>query len=46
MANDERLGLLWQGTAVWNEWRVRNPGVMSDLRQAHLSGTNLMGRGP
>ena len=43
VANDEHLGLLWQGAAVRNEWRVRNPGVMPDLRQAHLSGTNPMG---
>jgi hypothetical protein len=36
MANAEHLALLQQGTAIWNDWRIRNPGSLPDLRQANL----------
>ncbi len=36
MANQEHLALLKQGVEVWNKWRKKNPGIRSDLRQAHL----------
>jgi hypothetical protein len=39
VANDEHLALLRQGTATWNEWWERNPGVVPDLEQAELRGT-------
>jgi uncharacterized protein YjbI with pentapeptide repeats len=41
VANDEHLALLRQGTAVWNEWRGRNPDSRPDLRKAKLSKANL-----
>jgi hypothetical protein len=48
VANDEHLALLRQGTAVWNEWRDRNPEVKPDLfdavlPQEDLKGANLSG---
>ena len=43
MANDEHLDLLRQGTAVWNEWRERNPDIDPDLIGANLSGAKLSG---
>ena len=43
MANDEHLALLRQGTAVWNQWRERNPDVVPDLEAADLSGADLSG---
>jgi uncharacterized protein YjbI with pentapeptide repeats len=36
VANDEYLALLRKGTAVWNEWRARNPDVKPDLLDADL----------
>jgi len=46
MPNAEHVALLQQGTAIWNAWRIRNPGSLPDLslaelRQANLSGANL-----
>ena len=42
MANDEHLALLRQGSAIWNEWRERNPEVIKpDLRGANLFAANL-----
>jgi TIR domain/Pentapeptide repeats (8 copies) len=43
MANDEHLALAGQGTAVWNEWRKRNPDEILDLTGANLSEANLRG---
>jgi uncharacterized protein YjbI with pentapeptide repeats len=48
MANAEHLALLQQGTAIWNDWRTRNPGSLpdlsgADLRQANLSPVELSG---
>jgi uncharacterized protein YjbI with pentapeptide repeats len=41
VANDEHLALLRQGTAIWNEWRDRNPGVVPNLAGADLSEAEL-----
>jgi uncharacterized protein YjbI with pentapeptide repeats len=41
MANLEHLALLQQGNAIWNDWRVRNPGSFPDLSGANLSGLAL-----
>src|SRR5947209_3820941 len=41
MANQEHLDILNQGTARWNEWRVRNLEVQPDLYRADLSNANL-----
>jgi uncharacterized protein YjbI with pentapeptide repeats len=42
VANDEHLALLRQGSAIWNEWRKRNPGgPKPDLTDANLSFANL-----
>jgi hypothetical protein len=43
VANEEHLALLRQGTAVWNEWRNRNPDKKPDLGEASLSGAHLSG---
>ena len=37
MANAEHLALLQQGAAIWNDWRIRNPGSLPDLSAADLS---------
>lgn len=41
VANDEHLALLRQGTAIWNEWRARNPDSRPDLFEADLSSADL-----
>jgi hypothetical protein len=41
VANDEHLALLRRGTAIWNEWRDRNPGIIPDLEGADLNGAEL-----
>jgi uncharacterized protein YjbI with pentapeptide repeats len=41
MANSEHLALLQQGVAIWNEWRIKNPGSLPDLSGADLSEANL-----
>jgi uncharacterized protein YjbI with pentapeptide repeats len=41
MANADHLALLQQGTEIWNDWRIRNPGSLPDLSLANLSGANL-----
>lgn len=41
VANDEHLALLRQGTAIWNEWRDRNPGIIPNLEEADLKGAEL-----
>lgn len=53
MANEEQLEILKRGVDVWNRWRVENPRVQpelreadlreSDLREACLSGADLSG---
>lgn len=37
MANEEHLKILRQGVAVWNAWRVANPGIQPDLSGVDLS---------
>jgi uncharacterized protein YjbI with pentapeptide repeats len=41
MANEQHLALAHQGTAVWNNWRKRDPEAVPDLRMAGLSGVKL-----
>jgi uncharacterized protein YjbI with pentapeptide repeats len=41
VASNEHLALLRQGTAIWNEWRGRNPKTKPDLSRADLTGANL-----
>jgi hypothetical protein len=41
MANAEHLAILQQGTAIWNDWRIRNPGPFPDLSRASLSRADL-----
>ena len=41
MANEEQLVTLKQGVEVWNEWRVQNPDIAIDLRNATVWGTHL-----
>jgi len=43
MANPEHVEILRQGAKVWNKWREENPGVMPDIRKAHLRGAMLRG---
>ena len=43
MANQEQLNrLLEQGVQGWNKWREENPDVQIDLRDATLSGVQLI----
>ena len=52
MANEEQLGILKQGSAVWNKWRQDNPNIVvvdlggAHLPKANLSGVNLTGAKP
>jgi uncharacterized protein YjbI with pentapeptide repeats len=41
MANEEHLRIIQQGVKVWNQWRVDNPDIESDLSEADLSGADL-----
>src|ERR1700757_3372689 len=41
VANAEHLALLWQGSAIWNEWRDQNPGVVPDLEAADPNGGEI-----
>jgi len=43
MANAEQPDLLQQGTAIWNDWRIRNPGSLPDLSGATSSGAHRGG---
>jgi hypothetical protein len=36
MGQPEHLAVLKSGSAVWNQWRMDNPGVVPDLRGAHF----------
>ena len=42
MANPEHLKLLRQGVTVWNAWRAENRFILPDLREANLSGADLV----
>jgi hypothetical protein len=41
MANEKHLALIHQEIAIWNEWRIRNPGSLPDLSKAHLRQADL-----
>jgi hypothetical protein len=41
VASDEHLALLGQGTAIWNEWRLRSRNIQPNLSGADLSWANL-----
>ncbi len=41
MANEEHVKILKQGGEAWNKWRLENPNVKPDLREADFSGANL-----
>jgi hypothetical protein len=41
VASDEHLALLGQGTAIWNEWRLRSRDIQPNLSGADLRGANL-----
>ena len=41
MANEEHLKSLTRSVAEWNAWRLKNPDVRVDLRQANLRSTKL-----
>jgi uncharacterized protein YjbI with pentapeptide repeats len=43
VANDEHLGLLQEGAAMWNDWRKRNADIRPELRGANLLGVDLGG---
>src|SRR5208282_2198845 len=43
MANSEHLAKLKEGVEAWNDWRMANPKIVPDLRDAHLSGADLGG---
>lgn len=38
----EHIAILQRGVDAWNEWRKDNPAVRPDLRQADLSGMDLI----
>jgi hypothetical protein len=42
MANEEHLAILKQGVETWNKWREANQNLVPDLREADLSGKNLI----
>lgn len=41
VAHPEHLAILKLGTPGWNRWRAGNPGVVPDLRAAHLQAASL-----
>jgi hypothetical protein len=41
MANEEHLKILRKGVEVWDEWRKHKSGIMPDLNEADLRGTEL-----
>ncbi len=43
MADNEHLGILWQGVEVWNRWREENPDIMPYLTGANLLHAELIG---
>jgi len=43
MADATQLEILNKGVAAWNEWRVKNPKILINLRGANLRGANLRG---
>jgi uncharacterized protein YjbI with pentapeptide repeats len=43
MINEEHYARLKESVQGWNEWRVKNPEIIPDLREANLSEANLSG---
>ncbi len=43
MSNDKHVEILQGGADAWNQWRVREPAVLPDLRSAELSLKSLIG---
>jgi len=43
MANPEHLAILKQGVAIWNNWRIENPGIKPDLSEADQLDADLFG---
>jgi uncharacterized protein YjbI with pentapeptide repeats len=43
VANEEHLDILRQGVEEWNEWRIANPDIVPDLREADFEGARLSG---
>jgi len=41
MANPEHLKILETGVKAWNEWRLKNPGVVPDLKEIKLFSADL-----
>jgi hypothetical protein len=41
MPNPQHVDILGQGAAAWNEWRVRNAGILPDLQGADLRKRSL-----
>jgi hypothetical protein len=37
IANPEHLKILRQGVEIWNQWRINNPAIKPDLREANLN---------
>jgi uncharacterized protein YjbI with pentapeptide repeats len=43
MANNDHLNILKKGVTSWNQWRIDNPTIVPDLRQAPLFGEDVSG---
>ncbi len=43
MADPQQLEVVKRGAEAWNQWRIENPGIIPDLRWAHLHGADLAG---
>jgi uncharacterized protein YjbI with pentapeptide repeats len=43
MASEVHLQIIRQGVIVWNKWRRKNPELIPNLVEAHLSGADLGG---
>jgi len=41
MSNPEHLGKLLEGVEAWNKWRMQNPEIEPDLKEADLREANL-----
>jgi hypothetical protein len=46
MANPEHLAILKQGSAAWNEWRLKHQDIRPDLIKANLEEANLQRKVP
>ena len=43
MANEEHLKIFLKGVAAWGSWRIENPRITPDLREAALTAAELVG---